>query len=146
MSNFFQKIAAGFVWLGKSLVKVGDWLPKVVTLGDDVKEDAETILPQLVTVIEDVDTVSLTAIKDSGASLAAAEALVAAIVTAAKADALNIPADEAVAAAFSAFILDVTNKSNYADIIAAVQKLVSDYDTFGATAKAAIEKLEQDVQ
>jgi hypothetical protein len=144
MSNFFSKIASGFVWLGKEIVKVADWLPRVVTLVDDVEEDAATILPQLTTVIEDVETISLTAVKDSGGSIAAAEALVAAIVTAAKADGLNIASDTAVVAAFQTFIADVTAKSTWTDLIAALQKLVTDYDALGASAKAAIQKLESD--
>lgn len=144
MANFFQKIASGFVWIGKEIAKASTWIPKVVTLVDDVEGDASTLLPELAKVVDDAGEVAVAAVKDSGADIAAAEGLVAAIVTAAKADALNIADDEAVAAAFKTFIAAVTASSNYLDMLAAVKTLVTDYDALGASAKAALAKLEAD--
>jgi hypothetical protein len=145
VKNPFVEIAAGVEWVGKEIAHVAEWVPKVVTIVNDAEADAETLLPQAVKVFEDADRVALAAIKDSGAAIADAEALCAAIVLAAKADGLNIANDEAVIAAFRAFVSQVTSKSNYIDLLSAVKTLVTDYDTFGASAKAAIDKMESDV-
>ncbi len=145
MSNFFSVIASGFEWIGKELAKAAEWVPKLITIVDDVEADAGTILPEISTVIDDAGELVAAAVKDSGADLQATEALVAAIVTAAKADALNIADDEAVVAAFQTFIATVTKTSNYSDVLTALSKLVADYDTLGASVKAALSKLESDV-
>jgi hypothetical protein len=146
MVNPFSKIAHGVVWLGKEIAKPFHWVPKVLTVTKDVAADAKVLLPQVISVFEDVDALALAAIKDGGADLLAADDLVAAIMAAAKSDGLNIAADEAVLTALKAFAAKVTAKGTYGEMIAAVQKLVKDYDTFGASAKAAIAKIEQDVK
>lgn len=144
MKNPFTAIVSGLTWIGKELANVGEWVPKVVKIVDDVEGDAQTLLPQVVTVFEDVDELVIAAIKDGGAVLTTAEALTAAIVVAAKADGLNIASDTAVVAAFEAFITDVKNGATWTDVLVALKKLVADYDTFGADAKAAIAKIEAD--
>ena len=149
MSNPFAVIASAFTWLGKEIVKVSDWLPKVVELVDDVEEDTETVIPELTTVVEDVDALALATVKDGGVALTATAALVAAVeaeaTTAASGNIVaaiqNAPA---VATAFEQWIAAVTSHGTYSDIITAEQKLVVDYDKFGASAKAAIQKLESD--
>ena len=138
------KLASGFVWIGKEIGNAVAWLPKVVKISDDVKQDAATLLPELAQVVEDVANLTKAAVADSASDMAAAEALLAAIVTAYKSDALNIAADVAVVSAFEAFIETVTKTSNYADVLEAVKTLVVDYDKFGGSAKAALGKLEQD--
>ena len=50
-----------------------------------------------------------------------------------------------VVAAFQAFIAEVTSKSTWSDVLAAQSKLITDYDTLGASAKTAVAKLEADV-
>jgi hypothetical protein len=142
--NFFKAIGEGFVWVGKELTKAVNWIPKVVTLVDDVEADTSTILPELAAVVDDAGEVAKAAIADSGSAIADAEALVQAIAAAAADKALNIAEDEAVVAAFKTFITQVTTKTNFSDVLTAAQKLVVDYDKLGASAKAALAKLESD--
>jgi hypothetical protein len=143
--NIFSEVVKGLTWVGKELAIVPDWIKKVVTITNDVEKDAETLLPETVLIIEDVDALFVAAVKDSGSAITSAENLVAAITTAAKADALNIEDDEAVLVAFKAFISEVTTSSNYVDVIAAEKKLVVDFDGFKGDAIAALQKLEADV-
>lgn len=143
--KFFTEIVAGLKWVGKELVLVPDWINKVVTTTGDVEKDAVTLLPETVLVIQDADALVAAAVKDSGADLSAAEALVASITTAAQADGINILDDEGVVTALKAFVTQVTNTTNYADILAAVKKLVVDFDTLKGDAAAALKKLETDV-
>jgi hypothetical protein len=143
--NIFSEVVKGLTWVGKELAIVPDWIKKVVTVTNDVEKDAEILLPETVLIIEDVDALVVAAVKDSGSAITSAENLVAAITTAAKADALNISDDEAVLVAFRAFISEVTTSSNYVDVIAAEKKLVVDFDGFKGDAVAALQKLEADV-
>ncbi|MBB5064569.1 hypothetical protein [Granulicella mallensis] len=143
--NIFSEVVKGLTWVGKELAIVPDWIKKVVTVTNDVEKDAEILLPETVLIIEDVDALVVAAVKDSGSAITSAENLVAAITTAAKADALNISDDEAVLVAFKAFIAEVTTSSNYVDVIAAEKKLVVDFDGFKGDAVAALQKLEADV-
>ncbi len=144
MNKFFQKIASGFVWVGKELAAAGTWVPKVIRIVNDAEKDAQSLLPQAVTVFEDVDAVALSAIKDGGSALLSADNLVTAIVAASKVDGLNIAADEAVGVALKSFIQEVTSKNTWTTLMWSMKKLVSDWDEFGASAKAAIAKLEAD--
>ncbi len=143
--NVFEKIAGGFLWIGKEIGKAISWLPKIVKLSDDVRADAGTLLPELAQVVEDVGLLAKAAVADSAQDLLAAENLVAAIAIAAKSDGLNIAADEAVIAAFAGFIKTVATSSNYADVLKAVKALVVDYDKFGSSAKLALQQIERDV-
>jgi len=142
--NIFSEIVKGFIWIGKALADATKWIPRIVTITEDVGQDAEDLLPQATAVLVDVDKLALAAIKDGGSALTAAAALTAAIVTAAEAEALNISADEAVVAALKTFIAEVTAKSTWNELLTALQKLVTDWDTFGAAAEAALKKLDQD--
>lgn len=142
--NIFSEIAKGFTWIGKALADVTKWVPRIVTIVDDVGEDAETLMPQATQVLTDVDNLALAAIKDGGAALTSAAALTAAIVTAAQANALNIADDEAVVTAFQAFITEVSTQSTWSDLLTAQQKLVTDWDSFGAAAETALKKLDAD--
>ncbi|HEX3941372.1 MAG TPA: hypothetical protein VHX11_07820 [Acidobacteriaceae bacterium] len=141
--NFLSVFAKPFVWIGKELKKAAEWVPTLIRLVNDVKGDT-SLLPQVATVVDDSGDVVRAAVKDSGADILAAEALVAAIATAFAAKALNIAEDEAVATAFEAFIKQVANSANYADFMTAVKKLVLDYDALGVSVKAALAKLEKD--
>jgi hypothetical protein len=147
MANPFTEIVAGLKWLGSKIAKVADWLPKVITLADDVDADATTVLPELTAVVEDADALAVAAVKDGGAALAATATLVAQI----EAEATTASSGNFIAAlensqtlltAAEAWWSAVVSHGSYSDVIAAEQKLVKDYDTFGATAKTAVEKLE----
>jgi hypothetical protein len=142
--NIFSEIAKGFIWIGKAIADATKWIPRIVTITEDVGQDAEQLIPQATTVLLDVDDLALAAVKDGGAALTSAAALTAAIVAAAESNALNIAEDEAVVTAFEAFIKEVATKSTWSDVITAQQKLVADWDTFGAAAEAALKKLEAD--
>lgn len=142
--NLFADIAKGFTWLGHAIADATKWIPRIVTITDDVGTDAETLIPQATTVLVDVDNLALAAIKDGGAALTSAAALTGAIITAAQADAINIADDEAVVAAFQAFIKEVSTKDTWSDVLTAQQKLVTDWDSFGAAAEAALKKLDAD--
>jgi hypothetical protein len=142
MANIFSEVVKGFEWLGKEIADAPAQVKKVLTIANDVKADAATLLPEVVTVIDDVDAVAVAAVKDGGAALSDAESLGAAIVAAAQKDGVDIASDLAVVTAFEAFIKQVTTSSNWADLVAANKKLVTDYDALGASAKAALEQLE----
>jgi hypothetical protein len=63
--------------------------------------------------------------------------LVLAITEAWTAGIVDIAADEAVVAV-KGFVTNVSTRSEWTDVLAALSKLVADYDTFGAAAKAAL--------
>lgn len=147
MKNPFTEIVAGLEWLGKKIVAVADWLPKVVKIADDVDSDATTVLPELTTVVEDVDALAVAAVKDGGAALTATATFVAQIeaeaTTAGSGNLLAaIQNSPALLTAAENWWSAVVAHGNYSDVISAEQKLVADYDKLGATAKAAIAKLE----
>jgi len=144
MANIFSEMVKGFSWLGKEIVDAPAQIKRVLTIADDVKADAATLLPEVVTVIDDVDAVAVAAVKDGGAALSDADQLGVAILLAAQQDGVNIASDAAVVTALEAFIRQVTTSSNWSDLIAANKKLVADYDTLGASAKAALRQLEAD--
>ena len=149
MANIFSDVVAGLKWVGKEILTPFKAITKILTVGDDVKADAETLLPEVVTLIGDVDALAIAAVKDGGAALSSAEKLTAAIVQAVSdVKALNISGEikdvPTVEQAFTAFIAEVTSKSTWSDVLAAQAKLVADYDTLAASAKAAVAKLESD--
>jgi len=142
MANIFSEVVKGFTWLGKEIVDAPAQIKRVLTIANDVKADAGTLLPEVVTVIDDVNAVAIAAVRDGGAALTDADTLGAAILTAAQKDGVDIASDAAVVTALEAFIRQVTTSSNWSDLIAANKKLVTDYDLLGAGAKAALEQLE----
>jgi hypothetical protein len=149
MSNIFTEVVTGLKWLGNKIVTVSEWLPKVVKLANDVDGDAETVLPDLTTVVEDVDSLAVAAVKDGGAVLTATATLVAQVeaeaTTASSGNFLAaIENSPALLKAAEAWWSAVIAHGSYSDVIAAEQKLVADYDKLGATAKAAIAQLEAD--
>lgn len=145
MANFFAEAVKGLEWVGKELIDIPTEVKKVVTVADDVKQDADTILPEVVNLVDSVDALVVAAVKDSGADIAAAEALVSALTVAVQADALNFADDAAVLAALKTFATTVTASSNYSDVLTAVTVVVKSYDSLAGTAKAALVKLEGDV-
>jgi hypothetical protein len=142
--NMFSEIAKGFTWIGKAIADVTKWVPRILLITEDVGKDATTLMPQATQVLMDVDALALAAVKDGGAALTSAATLTAAITNAAINKALNISADEAVVTALEAFIKEVTTKATWGDIIDVQQKLITDWDSFGANAEAALKKLDAD--
>lgn len=144
--NLFTEIAKGIKWVGKELSKVSEWIPKLVTLVDDVEEDATTAFPELVTVVEDVEALVIAGVKDSGSGIAALQNLVTTVTLAVGQEGLNVASDTAVVAAFETFISTVKSGSTWTDVLKAYAKLVTDYDTLKGTALAEIQKLESDAK
>jgi len=142
--NIFADIVKGFVWIGKALVGATKWVPRVLKITEDVGQDAEQLMPQATQVLVDVDELAVAAVKDGGACLTSATALTEAILAAVADKGLNWKEDEAVIAALEAFKSEITTKSTWSDVLAAQQKLVTDWDSFGAAAEAALKKLEAD--
>lgn len=142
--NVFTEIVKGFQWLGHTIAEAEQWIPRIIAITEDASADAEKLLPQATQVLVDVDNLALAAVADGGEALTAASTLTAAIITAAENNALNIADDEAVVSAFKAFIVDVTTKKTWSNVISAQQKLVTDWNSFGEAAEAALQKLEED--
>ena len=141
--SIFSKIAAGLEWFGKEIGKGLAFLPKVIVLADDVDEDAQVILPQTLTVVEDAGSLAAASAKDGGIFLVKFGALTAAIAAAYASKALNVAADTAVVSAFETFCAEF-NVANVQDVLTAWDKLASDVKTLDASAIAALQKLEKD--
>jgi hypothetical protein len=113
---------------------------------EDVGKDAQDLIPQAVQIFVDVDNLALAAVEDSGAALSAIAKLIGAVVTAAENKALNIADDEAVVTAVQGVISSVLAVSKEKDLLTAINKLVVDWDTFGAACEAALKKLDADAR
>lgn len=146
MVNIFGWVGTSVKWIGKELGLVSTWLPKVVKIADDVNEEAPVLLPQVIILVEDVDSFALAMVKDGGATLTSFGALGVAVVAAAGDKMVNIAEDVRVIAAFQALIKEVSASDTWKDVIATGGKLVTDYEAFGSAAKSAIAKLEADVK
>lgn len=143
MANIFQKIAAGLEWFGKEIGKGIAQLPKIIRLTEDAEQAAQNAIPEVLAVITDAGELVKASAKDSGVFLTSLSALSAAVSSAIAAKALNIAADEAVAAAFEAFVKDF-NAANVQDVITAWDKLATDTKALDATVLAALEKIKKD--
>jgi hypothetical protein len=144
MANIFTEIVGGLQWVGKELQKAIDFVPKIVTLTDDVEADAETLLPETVTIFTDAEALGMAVIKDGGQLLGTLQTVGLTIELAVAAKGLDAAQDEAVLAAVQALVKQAIASGTWTDVFAAVQKLVKDWDTFGASSNAAIKKLEAD--
>ena len=144
MANIFTEIVKGLKWVGKEIGLLPKDIERVVAITDDVEADAATLFPELVTLVDDAGNLVTAAVKDGGEAITTANALVTAIVNAAEVDGLNIADDTAVAAAFETFITNVRSSSTWADVITALKKMTTDYDTFAGDVKQALAKLEAD--
>ena len=143
--NIFADIAKGFKWLGKALNTAVVWVPKIVKITEDVGEDAEQLMPQATQVLIDVDTIALAAVKDGGEALTLAAALTGAVDYSRRKQGSQHRDDEAVVYGVRGVHSgNHHEKSNWSDVLMAQQKLVTDWDTFGATAEAALKKLDAD--
>jgi len=141
--NIFQKIAPGLEWFGKEIGKGIAFLPKLITLADDVDADAQVVLPQTITVVEDAAALAAAAAKDSGKFMVDFAALAGAVGLAIAAKAVSISADAGVVAAVEKFAADF-NQANVQDILTAWDKLAADVKTLDATLLAELPKLEAD--
>lgn len=141
--NIFSKIAAGLEWFGKEIGKGIAQLPKIIRLTEDAEQAAQNAIPEVLAVVTDAGELVKASAKDGGVFLTSLAALSAAVSTAIAAKALNISADEAVAAAFEAFVKDF-NAANVQDVITAWDKLATDTKALDATVLAALEQIKKD--
>jgi hypothetical protein len=141
--NPFEKIINGVEWAGKEIGKGIAAVPKVITLAEDAEDAAKVALPEVLEVVNDAGQLTIASAKDGGKFLVSFAALSASISLALAAKAVNIAADEAVAAAFESFIAEF-KEANVADVLTAWHQLVSDTAKLDATVKASIEKIEKD--
>lgn len=146
MFNPFTKIVEGLEWVGQHVGLIPKELEKVITVAEDVNADAETLCPQAIALIGDTTQLAEACVKDSGVAIEAFGTLSAAITTAIAAKGLNFAADESVAAAVEAFGKAIVDHGTWEDVINGLHKTVADAGQFGASAKAALAKLEVDVK
>ena len=145
MKTFFGKIFSGIKWVAVHFADIFTDLPKLITASHDIANDATTLVPDITLVIADCDSLVVAAVRDSGQALLKVEALMGAIPTAYSSKGFNIQSDEAVVSAFKDFITDVTNTSNFADVLKAFGILIKDFDVLKTTINADIAALKTDV-
>ncbi len=145
MANIFSDVVKGFEWLGKKIADVPGAIGRVVTIADDVKADSQTLLPEVVTVIGDVGTLAGAIVKDGGTAFTALRALSVAVMAAYADKGVNFTEDVAVVAALKVFGEAVTAHGTWLDVMAAAETTATDFDKLGASAMAALKKLEADV-
>lgn len=142
-TSIWDKIKNGLGWFGKEIGKGIAFLPKLIVLADDAEAAAKTILAQVLLVVQDAGALAVALAKDSGVFLTAFAALAAAITAAVASKALSITADEAVVAAFENFCAKFKS-DDVADVVTALDKLVSDVKALDAMGIVALNKLEKD--
>src|SRR5580698_3063835 len=141
--SIYAKIAAGLEWFGKEIGKGLADLPKVIVLAEDVEQDAQEVLPEVITVVQDAGSLVAATAKDSGKFLVSFAALTGAVSLAIANKALNISADTAVVTAFENFCSDFQTE-NVQDVLTAWHQLASDTAKLDATVVAALKKLKAD--
>ncbi len=143
--NIFSDVVKGFEWLGKKIADVPGAIKRVVTIADDVEADAQTLLPEVVTVIGDVGVLTGAIVKDGGNAFTELRSLSEAVLAAYADKGVNFTEDVAVVTALKAFGEAVVAHGSWLDVISAGETTAKDFDKLGASAKAAVEKLEADV-
>jgi len=145
VANIFSDAVKGFEWLGKKIVGATGAISRVVAVTKDVEADAGTLLPEVVTVIGDVDVLTGAIVKDGGTAFSALRTLSAAVLTAYAAKGLDFAEDAVVLTELKAFAAAVTAHGTWLAVIDAGEKTATDFDKLGASATAALKKLEADV-
>jgi hypothetical protein len=142
MANIFSDVVKGFEWLGKKIGGVSGAIAKVIAITKDVEADSNTLLPELVTVVEDVDVLVTAIVKDGGTAFTDLRTLSVAVLAAYADKGINFTEDEAVVTALQAFGEAVMSHGTWLEVISANEALAADFDKLGATATAALQKLE----
>jgi hypothetical protein len=128
------------------MLKATHWFPKLVKVADDVDQDAKTVLPEVITVIDDVDKLVVAAVKDAGMSFQTLEDLINSIVLAAEQGGMNFASDADVMAKFQAFANTIKADGNFHDVMVGLRTLSADYGKLGSSVKAALAQLEADAK
>jgi hypothetical protein len=129
VANIFSDVVKGFGWLGKRVAGVPSAVNRVIAITKDVEAEALTTAM----------------VKDSGTAFTALRALSAVVVAAYAAKGLDFAEDLLVVAALKAFGTAVMAHGTWLDVIDAEGKTATDFDKLGASAAAALKKLEADV-
>lgn len=145
VGTFFKDIGKGILWIPEHLTSLPKALNKLITLSDDAKEIASDAAKEVITVSTDVGELVAAVQKDGGASLQAIETLIAAGGKAISDKGLNFVEDAAVVTAVETFFATI-NGTNYADVLAAVAKVITDGKSMTATVVADFKKLASDVE
>jgi hypothetical protein len=145
MTNIFSDVVKGFEWLGKHIADVPGAIKRVITIADDVQADSQTLLPEVVTVIGDVGTLAGAIVKDGGTAFTALRTLSVAVMAAYADKGVNFTEDMAVVTELKVFGEAVMAHGTWLDVISAGETTAKDFDTLGASATAALKKLEADV-
>lgn len=145
MANIFSDVVKGFEWLGKKIAGLPGSVDRVVAITKDVEADAGTLLPELVTVIGDVEVLTGAIVKDGGTAFTALRGLSAAVLAAYAAKGLDFNEDAAVVTELKAFGSAVMAHGTWLAVINAGEKTAADFDRLGASASVALKKLEADV-
>jgi hypothetical protein len=140
LGTFFKDIGKG---LKDVIVGFPAAITKLIVLSKDAESIASDAANEVITVSTDVAGLVSAVAKDDGASLQAIEALIAATSSAIAAKGLNFTEDAAIISAVEAFFATI-NGTNYADVIAAIAKVITDGKTMTATVIADFKKLETD--
>ncbi len=142
--NIFSDVVKGFEWLGKKITGAAGEIGKVISITTDVEADAKTLLPEVVTVMGDVGALTGAIVKDGGAAFTELRALSEAVLAAYAAKGMDFADDAAVLAALKSFGEAVSAHGSWLDVISSGETLATDFDKLGASASAALKKLEVD--
>lgn len=143
MSNIFQKIGSGFMWVVKEIGAGFSDVPKLITLTSDAEKIASDSIPNVVAVLNDVKDLATATVKDGGAFVRNIAGIGIAFGQAVQNKGIDINSDEAVVAAVKALLADF-NAEQVADIVAAWTALVVSADTFDNQVITDVQKLEKD--
>jgi hypothetical protein len=145
VANIFSDVVKGFEWLGKKVAGAPSEIDRVVAVTQDVQADAKTLLPELVTVIGDVEALTTAIVKDGGTAFTALRTLSEVVLAAYAAKGLDFSEDALVLTELKAFGTAVMAHGTWLDVIEAEEKTATDFDKLGASATTALKKLEADV-
>ncbi|QMV18832.1 hypothetical protein GOB94_09155 [Granulicella sp. 5B5] len=144
MTKIFSEVVKGFEWLGKKVTGAAGEIGKVIAITSDVESDAQTLLPEVVTVIDDVGAFTGAMVKDGGAAFTQLRLLSVAVLAAYAAKGMNFADDAAVLSALKSFGETVMAHGTWLDVITDGEKLATDFDKLGSSAAAALQKLNAD--
>ena len=144
VTNIFSDVVKGFEWLGKKITGAAGEVGKVIAITADVKADAQTLLPEAITVIDDVGVFTAALVKDGGTAFTSLRTLSVAVLAAYAAKGANLVADEMVLSTLKSFGETVTAHGTWLDVISSGEQLAMDFDKLGSSVSAALKKLTAD--
>lgn len=144
VKNIFSDVVKGFEWLGKKIAGAASEVGKVIAITSDVESDAGTLLPQAVTVIDDVGVFTAAIVKDGGVAFTSLRTLSEAVLTAYAAKGLDMTDDTAVLSALKSFGETVVSHGTWLDVLSSGEQLATDFDKLGSSVSAALKKLTAD--